>query len=75
MLGTQMVREGFGVAGDDIDIGAANRLRAAGQEKFAAAFGLYFDNDTVRFSSPHPAARDLQKPRKIVRVIEATLAA
>ena len=73
MLGTKMVREGFGVAGGDIDIGAANHVRAACSEKFAADFGPFFSNDTGRFSSPHPATLDLP-PQKIVCVIEAVLA-
>jgi hypothetical protein len=63
------------VAGGDLDTGAANHVREARSKEVTAAFGLYFDNDTGRFSSPHPAALDLQKPQKIFRVIEATLAA
>ena len=47
---------------------------AALADEFAAASGLYFDNDAGRFASPHPDALDLQKTQEIVRVIEATLA-
>ena len=73
MLGTKMVQEGFGVAGGDIDIGAEILVRAALADEFAAASGLYFDNDICRFASPHPDALDPQKPREIVRAIEAIL--
>jgi NAD(P)-dependent dehydrogenase (short-subunit alcohol dehydrogenase family) len=73
LLGTKMVKEGFGVAGSDIGIGAEILVRAALADEFAAASGLYFDNDKGRFASPHPDALDTQKCREIVRVIEAIL--
>ena len=73
MLGTKMVREGFGVAGGDIRIGAEVLVRAALDDEFAAASGLYFDNDSGRFASPHPDALDPQKSLEIVHMIEAIL--
>ena len=73
MLGTKMVKEGLGVAGGDIRIGAEILIRAALADEFAAASGLYFDNDKGRFASPHPDALDPQKSLEIVRVIEAIL--
>lgn len=74
LLGTKMVKQGFGVAGSDIRIGADILIRAALSDEFATASGQYFDNDTGRFASPHPDALDPQKSEKIVRVIEAILA-
>ena len=74
LLGTKMVKEGFGMAGDDIGIGAEILVRAALEDEFAAASGQYFDNDKGKFASPHPDALDPQKCREIVRVIEAILA-
>jgi NAD(P)-dependent dehydrogenase (short-subunit alcohol dehydrogenase family) len=74
LLGTKMVKEGFGTAGGDIGIGAEILVRAALDDEFAAASGQYFDNDKGRFASPHPDALDPQKCREIVRVIEAILA-
>jgi hypothetical protein len=68
MLATKMVKEGFGVAGSAIDIGAANHVLAACSEEFTAAFNPYFANDMGRFSSPHPAALDRQNHQEIVRV-------
>lgn len=74
MLGTKMVKEGFGVAGGDISIGADILVRAALSDEFAAASGLYFDNDKGRFASPHRDALDQKKTEGIVRVIETVLA-
>ena len=69
-----MVKEGFGMAGNDIHIGSDILVRAALSDEFAEASGLYFDNDKGRFASPHPDALDLQKCEDVVRVIEAVLA-
>lgn len=74
LLGTKMVTEGFGMAGNDIRIGSDILIRAALSEEFAEASGLYFDNDNGRFASPHPDALDQKKSEGIVRVIETVLA-
>ncbi|NNG02557.1 MAG: SDR family NAD(P)-dependent oxidoreductase [Inquilinus sp.] len=74
MLGSKMVKEGFGVAGGDIRIGAEILTRAALADEFAAASGQYFDNDKGQFAPPHPDALDPRKSEEIVRVIEAVLA-
>ena len=73
LLATKMVREGFGMTGHDIRIGADIIVRAALSDEFAEASGLYFDNDMGRFASPHPDALDLAKCREVVRTIEAIL--
>ena len=75
LLGTKMVKVGFGMAGGDIRIGAEILVRAALADEFAAASGRYFDNDKGRFASPHPDALNPQKSGEIVRVIEAILVA
>ena len=74
LLGTKMVTEGFGMAGNDIRIGADILIRAALSEEFAEASGLYFDNDKGRFASPHRDALDQKKTERIVGVIETVLA-
>ncbi len=74
MLGSKMVKEGFGVAGGDIGIGAEILTRAALAEDFAAASGQYFDNDIGRFGPPHPDALDSRKSGEIVSAIETVLA-
>lgn len=74
LLGTKMVKQGFGVAGGDVRIGADILVRAALGEEFSAASGQYFDNDAGRFGPPHPDALDRKKTDEIVRLIEAVLA-
>jgi NAD(P)-dependent dehydrogenase (short-subunit alcohol dehydrogenase family) len=74
MLGSKMVKQGFGVAGGDIGIGADILVRAALEDEFGDASGGYFDNDEGRFASPHPDALDPRKSENIVRIIEAILA-
>ena len=74
LLATKMVKEGFGMAGHDIRIGAEILTRAALSEEFAVASGQYFDNDIGKFSSPHPDALNQQKSEEIIQVIENVLA-
>ena len=52
-LGTKMVKEGFGVAGNDVGIGVDILCRAALSDEFAAASGRYWDNDNATFAVPH----------------------
>ena len=74
MLGSKMVKEGFGVAGGDIRIGADILTRAALSEEFESASGQYFDNDVGRFASPHSDVLDSGKSGQIVHAIEMVLA-
>ncbi len=74
LLGTKMVREGFGVAGGDVRIGAKILVEAATSDEFADASGKYFDNDNAGFAPPHPDALDTTKSNAIVQAIEAWLA-
>jgi NAD(P)-dependent dehydrogenase (short-subunit alcohol dehydrogenase family) len=74
LLGTKMVKQAFGVPGNDIRIGAEILRRSALSDEFAAASGKYFDNDSGGFSAPHPDALDPHKSAEIVRVIEEVLA-
>jgi len=73
MLATKMVKEGFGVAGNDIRIGADILVRASLSDEFVKASGQYFDNDYGQFSSPHQDATDTQKRQEIVNAIEDIL--
>lgn len=73
MLATKMVKEGFGVAGGDLRIGADILCRAALADEFADATGQYFDNDSRRFASPHPDALEPQQSEEIVSVIKMFL--
>lgn len=61
LLASKMVKEGFGVAGNDLSIGADILIKAAISDEFSKANGQYFDNDSGRFSDPHPDALDKVK--------------
>ena len=74
LLATKMVKEGFGMAGNDIQIGADIIIRAALSDEFAEASGQYFDNDTGQFASPHPDALDSKKAEEVMHAIETFLA-
>jgi len=74
LLGTKMVREGYGITGADVGIGADILVRAALSEEFASASGQYFDNDNDRFAPPHPDALDAAKNDAVVRTIESVIA-
>jgi len=71
--GIRMRKEGFGVAGADIRIGAEILVRVALAAEFETASGQYFDNDSGQFASPYADALDPEKSAKIVRAIEAIL--
>eukprot|EP00178_Gracilaria_changii_P025557 TRINITY_DN78726_c0_g1_i1.p1 TRINITY_DN78726_c0_g1~~TRINITY_DN78726_c0_g1_i1.p1 ORF type:complete len:299 (-),score=60.95 TRINITY_DN78726_c0_g1_i1:319-1143(-) len=74
-LGTKMVRDAYGVAGNDVRVGADILVRAACSEQFASASGRYFDNDRGKFASPHSDALDATKNEKLVQAIDSLLAA
>lgn len=75
MLGTKMVKDGFGVAGNDIAIGADILVRASLSDEFADVSGQYYDNDAKRFAPPHADALDAGKRAEVVAVVEAMVAA
>jgi len=74
MLGSKMVKEGFGVDGGDTRIGADILTRAALSEEFASASGQYFDNGAKRFAAPHSDALDSEKSAEIIPTMEMILA-
>jgi len=73
LLASKMVKEGFGVDGHDLSIGADILVRAALSDEFAAASGQYFDNDAKHFAAPHADALDESKSALVVEAIEAVL--
>ncbi|MDJ0642918.1 MAG: SDR family NAD(P)-dependent oxidoreductase [Erythrobacter sp.] len=70
MLGSKMVREGFGVSGGDLAIGAEILVRAALSEEFRMSSGRYFDNDRGTWGAPHPEAMDDTKVLQMAEWIE-----
>ena len=75
LLATKMVKEGYGIAGNDIGIGADILVAAALAPEFARASGRYFDNDAGRFAPPHPDALDPAKTEAITRLVHAVVSA
>lgn len=69
LLASKMAREGFGVKGNDLRIGADILRRAALSEDFASASGRYFDNDSGRFSRPNAAAQDAHHVASVMQSI------
>lgn len=70
LLASKMVKEGFGIAGKSLSIGADVLVRAALSEEFSGASGLYFDNDKGQFGPPHADALNDQKCQAIVEAID-----
>lgn len=58
LLASKMVKEGFGVEGNDISIGGKILMQAALSDTFANASGQYFDNDSEQFAELHPYGLD-----------------
>jgi len=73
LLASKMVKEGFGVAGHDINIGADILTRAALSEEFADASGQYYDNDSKQFAAPHADALNQEKSLAVVEAMETLL--
>ena len=70
LLATKMVKEGFGVAGHDLGIGADILCRLSLDEGFASASGQYWDNDLGGFASPNSAAQDASQVEAIMREVK-----
>ena len=75
LLASKMVKEGFGVAGKDLQIGADILSKAALDGSFANASGKYFDNDSGCFSPPHAAALDTAHAKAVMQTLDEVLAA
>ena len=73
LLASKMVKEGFGVAGKDLQIGADILCDAAIGDTFAQASGKYFDNDRGTFSQPHAAALKANHCTEVMQGIEAVV--
>lgn len=70
LLASKMVKDGFGVAGNDLSIGADILCRAALDDDFAEATGMYFDNDARRFAPIKPSAIDASNLAGLMATIE-----
>lgn len=72
-LGSKLVKDAYGLDGNDLGIGADILCRAALSDEFANASGKYFDNDSGLFKSPHTDALSPVKNRKLVEVLDQLL--
>ncbi len=69
LLGTKMVKEGFGTNGNDINIGV-NILKALSlDEKHAGDSGKYYDNDNQTFADPQADGLDETKTEKLIALL------
>lgn len=74
LLASKMVKEGFGVAGNDMSIGVDILCRAALDPEFADASGKYFDNDSGQLARPHAAAMDEDHRKSVMKAIQEATA-
>lgn len=74
LLASKMVKEGFGVEGKDMQIGADILCEAATGAAFSDASGKYYDNDRGSFAQPHAAALDASHSSDVMQEIEAVVA-
>ncbi len=70
LLASKMVKDGFGVVGKDLAIGAEILCKIALDASFATASGKYFDNDVGRFSAPHAAALDPEHHEAVMQALK-----
>ena len=70
LLGSKMVKEGFGVAGKDLSIGVDIFIQLALDSAFEKVTGEYFDNDIGRFNDPHPDALDDAKCASLIALMD-----
>lgn len=75
LLASKMVKEGFGVAGNDLNIGADILIEATTGDRFASASGQYYDNDGPGFSAAHDAASDQAHVKGVMAGIKQMTAA
>ena len=73
LLNTNMVKKGWGGSDNDVGIGADILMRAALSEEFEGRSGAYYDNDSGRFSSPHPEGLDDAKSAAVVAAMRSAL--
>ncbi|MBU2867564.1 SDR family NAD(P)-dependent oxidoreductase [Pacificibacter marinus] len=74
LLASKMVKEGFGIAGNDLSIGANILRDAALDASFAKASGAYFDNDSQLFAQPHAAALDAAHSAEVMQGLDEAAA-
>lgn len=72
-LGSKMVKEGYGMEGHNLSIGADLLVRLALDEAHGKKIGEYYDNDQERYAKPHPDALDEQLRRELIQAMDEVL--
>jgi NAD(P)-dependent dehydrogenase (short-subunit alcohol dehydrogenase family) len=70
LLGTKMVKEGFGIEGKDVTIGAEILVRLATDPRIQAHSGEYFCNDQGIYAAPDPCVSDDQARQRIMTLLD-----
>ncbi|MFT2089769.1 SDR family NAD(P)-dependent oxidoreductase [Paraglaciecola sp. 2405UD69-4] len=73
LLASKMVKEGFGMAGNDLSIGSEILVKAALSEEFADASGKYFDNDAKQFALPHTFASNQDNCEAVIATMNSMI--
>lgn len=75
LLGTKMVKEGFGTNGQDINIGVNILTELATDDKHATSNGKYYDNDSGDFAPPAADGLDDKKTHELIAILEQQIGA
>ncbi|AGP77529.1 short-chain dehydrogenase/reductase SDR [Alteromonas mediterranea 615] len=75
VLGSKMVKDAYGVAGDDLKEGVKILAEAAFSDRFDSVAGDYFDNDHNTFAAPHPFAGYSTNKKALVAEMEEIISA
>lgn len=73
LLGTKMVKEGFGTEGNDINIGVNIITELSIDKNYANSSGKYFDNDSGGFVAPQADGLDVQKTDKLIKLLDSQI--
>ena len=74
LLASKMVKQGFGVAGHDISIGANILVKMSLDADMADYSGQYFDNDSGQFALPDADALDDKKAQALLLAMDDIIA-
>lgn len=74
LIGTNMVKDAFGIDGSDLQIGVDILVRAALSDEFDNASGRYYDNDNKCFAPPHAEAMDVGMQSRLLSLLEKLIA-
>jgi len=73
LLATKMVKEGFGIEGKDLNIGADILVRLVTDPVVSKRTGEYFDNDVGDFGSPHSDVFDDSFGRRLITSLDTII--